>query len=192
MFTNISKVHPQYKGSLIVEKKKFTCNSRIPIRETKHLSTDTDSSTAAKKLLSIFLSLPAAIAADAIKGLIYLYIYILCKLTLKFQCLSFKTDLNRKFKFLGHLSWQVVEVKCICAPQEVRNQGTQDFMMHACIITHIIFFSQIRKLNFDSCWCFDLFHYPNFFIHQNVRTNLIYMWVQFKLKHLVISCQKNR
>ena len=42
------------------------------IRETKQLSTDADSSTAAKKLLSIFKkkSLPAAIAADAAKGLL--------------------------------------------------------------------------------------------------------------------------
>ena len=41
------------------------------IRVTKHLSTDADSSTAAKKLLSIFFKfLPAAIAADAAKGLL--------------------------------------------------------------------------------------------------------------------------
>ena len=40
------------------------------IRETKHLSTNADSSTAAKKHLSIFLSNPTAIAAAAAKGLL--------------------------------------------------------------------------------------------------------------------------
>ena len=54
------------------------------------------------------------------------------------------------------------------------------------IITPFIF-SQIRKLNFDSCWCFDMFYYPTFFIHQNVRTDLTYRWVQFKLNHLVFN-----
>ena len=47
------------------------------IRETKHLSTDVDSSTAAKKLLSIFLSFPAAIAAAAAKGLLRIFFLFL-------------------------------------------------------------------------------------------------------------------
>ena len=54
-------------------------------------------------------------------------------------------------------------------------------------ITHFIF-SQIRKLNFDSCWCCDILYYPTFFIHQNVRTDLTYVWVPFKLKHLIFNC----
>ena len=29
---------------------------------------------------------------------------------------------------------------------------------------------------------------PTFFIHQNDRTDLTYMWVQFKLKHLLFYC----
>ena len=62
------------------------------------------------------------------------------------------------------------------------------------IITHFIL-SQIRMLNFDSYWWFDMFYYPTFFIHQNVRTDLTYVWVQFKLKHLVfkwpITCPCN-
>ena len=57
------------------------------------------------------------------------------------------------------------------------------------IITHFIF-SQIRKLHFYSCWCFDMFYYHNFGIHQNVRMNLTDMWVQFKLKHLVFMVRK--
>ena len=40
------------------------------LRETKHLLTDADSSTTAKKLLNIFLSLPAAIALPPPKGLL--------------------------------------------------------------------------------------------------------------------------
>ena len=49
------------------------------------------------------------------------------------------------------------------------------------IITHFIL-SQIRKLYFDFCWCFDMF-----FIHQNVWTDLTYVWVQFKMNHLVFN-----
>ena len=30
-------------------------------------------------------------------------------------------------------------------------------------------FSQIRKLTFDYFWCLDMFYYPTFFMHQNVR-----------------------
>ena len=51
------------------------CVEKSRIRKTKHLSTDVYSSTAAKKLLSIFLSLPAAIAAAAAKGLLRNYYY---------------------------------------------------------------------------------------------------------------------
>ena len=54
------------------------------------------------------------------------------------------------------------------------------------IVTRSIF-SQIKNLTFVYCWCFDMFYYPTFFIHQNVRTDLTYMWVQFKLKHLVLN-----
>ena len=32
------------------------------------------------------------------------------------------------------------------------------------------------------------FYYPTCFIHRNVRTDLTYMWVQFKLKCLVFNC----
>ena len=53
--------------------------------------------------------------------------------------------------------------------------------------SHNSIFSQIRKLNFDSCWCFDMFYYPTFFRHQNVRTDLTYVLVQLKLKHLVFN-----
>ena len=49
--------------------------------------------------------------------------------------------------------------------------------------SHIYFFSQIRELNSDSYWCFDIFYYPAFFIHQNVRMDLTFMWVQLKFKH---------
>ena len=38
-----------------------------------------------------------------------------------------------------------------------------------------------------SCWWFDKFYYLTFFIHQNVCKDLIYMRVQFKLKHLVLE-----
>ena len=38
----------------------------------------------------------------------------------------------------------------------------------------------------DSCWCFEMFYHPTFFTHQNVRTDLTYMWVQFKFKYLVL------
>ena len=58
------------------------------------------------------------------------------------------------------------------------------------ILTHFIF-SLIRKINFDSCWCFDRFYYLTFLIHQNVCTDLTYMGVQFELKHLVFNCNKN-
>ena len=58
------------------------------------------------------------------------------------------------------------------------------------IITHLTF-SLIRKLNFDSCWCFDIFYHPTFFIHQNIRTGVTYMLVQFKLKHLVFNRLRN-
>ena len=52
-------------------------------------------------------------------------------------------------------------------------------------------FSQIKKLNFVYCWCFDMFYYPTFFIHQNLPTDLTCMWVQFKLKHFVLNHEKN-
>ena len=58
------------------------------------------------------------------------------------------------------------------------------------IIAHLIF-SRIKKLNLDSRWCFDTFYYSTFFIHQNVRKDLTYMWVQLKLKHFVFNCYKN-
>ena len=55
-------------------------------------------------------------------------------------------------------------------------------------LSRILFFSlsQIRKLNFDSCWCSDMFYYPTFFKHQHFRTELTNMWVQFKLKDFVL------
>ena len=56
------------------------------------------------------------------------------------------------------------------------------------ITTHFIL-SQIQ--NFYSWWCFDIFYHPTFFIHQNVCTDLTYMWVQFKLEHLVFNCYIN-
>ena len=62
------------------------------------------------------------------------------------------------------------------------------------ILLHIVtrsIFSQIKKLNFVYCWCFDMFYYPTFFIHQNFRTDLTCMWVQFKLKHFVLNHWKN-
>ena len=54
------------------------------------------------------------------------------------------------------------------------------------IVTRSIF-SQIKKLNFVYCWCFDMFYYTTFFIHQNFRTDLTCMWVQFKLKYFVLN-----
>ena len=51
---------------------------------------------------------------------------------------------------------------------------------------HEVHFSQIKKLNIVYCWCFNMFHHPTFFIHQNFRTDLTCMWVQFKLKHFVL------
>ena len=58
------------------------------------------------------------------------------------------------------------------------------------IVTRSIF-SQIKKLNFVYYWCFDMFYYPTFFIHQNFHMDLTCMWVQFKLKHFVLNYQKN-
>ena len=54
------------------------CFFLFRIRETQTLSTDEDSSTAAKKLLSIFLkSLPAADAAAGAKGLLAIFYFLL-------------------------------------------------------------------------------------------------------------------
>ena len=64
----------------------------------------------------------------------------------------------------------------------------QKMLFH--IVTRSIF-SQIKKLNFVYCWCFDMFYYPTFLIHQNFRMDLTCMWVQFKLKHFVLNHQKN-
>ena len=58
------------------------------------------------------------------------------------------------------------------------------------IVTRSIF-SQIKKLNFENCWCLDICYYPTFFIHQNFRTDLTYMWVPLKLTHFVLNHQKN-
>ena len=44
--------------------------------------------------------------------------------------------------------------------------------------------SQISELNFDYCYCFDMFYYPTFLIHQNVLTDLRYRLVLFKIYHL--------
>ena len=52
-------------------------------------------------------------------------------------------------------------------------------------------FSQISRLNFDYCSCLDMFYYPTFLIHQNFRTDLRYMGVHPKMKHLVWNHQKN-
>ena len=43
----------------------------------------------------------------------------------------------------------------------------------------------------DSCWCFDMFYYPTFFIHQHFRTDLTYMWVPSNLTYLVLNHQQN-
>ena len=48
------------------------------------------------------------------------------------------------------------------------------------LIITIFFFLQIKKLNFDSCWCFYMSYYPTFVITQNVHTDLTYMFVWFK------------
>ena len=58
------------------------------------------------------------------------------------------------------------------------------------IVTRSIF-SQMKKLNFVYCWCFDIFYYPTFFMHQNFNTDLTCLWGQFKLKHFVLNHQKN-
>ena len=44
-------------------------------------------------------------------------------------------------------------------------------------------FIQISRLNLDYCWCFDLFYYPTFLIHQNICTDLRERWALFKMKH---------
>ena len=51
------------------------------------------------------------------------------------------------------------------------------------IITHL-FFSLIRKPNFDYCWCFVMIYYPNFFIHNNVRIytiHYIYIYILYTI-----------
>ena len=58
------------------------------------------------------------------------------------------------------------------------------------IVTSSIF-SQIRKLNFDYCWCIDMFYYPTFLIHRNYLTDLRYRWVLFKMKPFVQNYLKN-
>ena len=55
---------------------------------------------------------------------------------------------------------------------------------------HIVtktFLSQIMKLIYDNCWCFDMFNYSTLLIHQNFRMDLTYMWVLLKLTHLVLN-----
>ena len=53
------------------------------------------------------------------------------------------------------------------------------------------FFLQIRKLNFDCSWSMDMLYYPTFLIHQNVCTDLTYMSVLLKIKHIVKYHKKN-
>ena len=57
------------------------------------------------------------------------------------------------------------------------------------IVTSSIF-SQISKLNFDYGWCFDMFHYPTFLVHQNGCTDLRYRWVLLKILKISKSLRK--
>ena len=50
---------------------------------------------------------------------------------------------------------------------------------------HAFKFSQNSTLNLDSCWCFDMFYYPTFLIHQNVCMDLRWRCVLFKIDVLV-------
>ena len=63
--------------------------------------------------------------------------------------------------------------------------GKNYFRKNAIQHLHALHLSQILKLNFGSCWCFDICYHHTFFMQHNDSMDLIYMLVQFKLKHQV-------
>ena len=79
------------------------------------------------------------------------------------------------------------------ADSKTNIQLVLQFVIKYLTLFHIVtrsIFSQIKKVNFVNCWCFDMFYYPTFFIHQNFSTDLTCMWVYFKLKHFVLNYWK--
>ena len=42
----------------------------------------------------------------------------------------------------------------------------------------------------DYCWCFNVFYYPTFLIHRNVRMEIRYRWVLFKIEYFIGNLKK--
>ena len=68
------------------------------------------------------------------------------------------------------------------------------FVMEIFTLFHIVVtsnFTQISRLNFDYCWCFDLFYYPTFLKIQNICMDLRERWMQLKITKFFQTHYKN-